>query len=58
MKRQHKELGSLCFYPYNKQNMNKLKVNDFFLSPISSCKANTTAKLGAASTSTVTAKLW
>lgn len=51
MKRQHKEFGSLCFYPYNKQNMNKLKVSDFFLSPISSSKANTTPKLGAARSS-------
>lgn len=51
MKRQHKELGNLCFYSYNKQNMSKLKVSDFSLSPISSFKANTTPKLGATTTS-------
>lgn len=30
MKRQHKELGSHCFYPYSKKKLNKLKISDFF----------------------------
>ena len=58
MKRQHKELGSLCIYPYNKQNMSKLKVSDFSLSPSAVSRQIPPQNWEQQLHLTVTAKIW